>query len=136
VNRPWSIHNAKCNVIYAVFCSHLKILQVASRRATCPSIPRLATDCLLSLAKGTASLTGWDLWCDPVGGGGNLPRGLGLRSRGRKAPPREAVGRAGGGCREGGRPLPPRGSGGITPGKFLRFYMQNPAFRGTFRLTN
>jgi hypothetical protein len=36
----------------------------------------------------------------------------------------------------GGRPLPPRGSGGINPGKFLRFYMQNPAFRGTFRLTN
>jgi hypothetical protein len=28
----------------------------------------------------------------------------------------------------GGRPLPPRGSGGITPGKFLTFFKQNPAF--------
>jgi hypothetical protein len=52
---------------------------------------------------------GWDLWCDPVGG--NLPRGLGLRSRGRKAPPREAVGRAGGGCREGVAPSRQGGPG-------------------------
>jgi hypothetical protein len=52
---------------------------------------------------------GWDLWCDPVGG--NLPRGLGLRSRGRKAPPREAVGRAGGGCREGVAPCRQGGPG-------------------------
>jgi hypothetical protein len=43
---------------------------------------------------------------------------------------------SGGRVQGGGRPLPPRGSGGITPRKFLRFYMQNPAFRGTFRLTN
>jgi hypothetical protein len=28
----------------------------------------------------------------------------------------------------GGRPLPPRGSGDITPGKFLTFCKKNPAF--------
>jgi len=32
----------------------------------------------------------------------------------------------------GGRPLPLRGSGGVTPGKFLRFLMPNPAFGGQF----
>ena len=45
--------------------------------------------------------------------------------------PRARRSRAGGGCREG-CPLPATGSGGGTPGKFLKFYTQNRAFWFTF----
>jgi hypothetical protein len=46
-----------------------------------------------------------------------------LRTRG------AAFGRAGDGCGSGRlSPLLPRGSGGIIPENFLKFYMQYPAF--------
>jgi hypothetical protein len=46
------------------------------------------------------------------------------------ARPRTAEGRAGGGA-GGGVPLLPPGSGGMTPGKFLKFCMSIPAFWST-----
>jgi len=50
-------------------------------------------------------------------------------------PPLTAEGRAGGGA-GGGRPLPPWRSGGITPGKILKFYVPNPAIWCIFCVAN
>jgi hypothetical protein len=83
----------------------------------------------------TVITAGWDLWCDPVGGGEPAKRS-GSAEPGALCAPARGHRPSGGRVQGGGRPLPPRVSGGITPGKFLRFYMQNPAFRRTFRLTN
>ena len=52
----------------------------------------------------------WHGKCFEVGGA-NITRDLGPRSRGREAPPRTAVGRAGGGCREGVAPSRQGGPG-------------------------